>query len=455
MNVTKIRHKIPILTMIAAFALLAAGVLLIIMSGDWIEYLLLFAFTALLIVYGGIRFLQSVNRRKIKEGMIVLGVTWVAAIALMTFDIDPNAAAVVPSILVGAVALLMGILRLMICANCFINNIPGKFRNGISAIICIVFALFLLIHPIANFEFLTTVAGCYLIFYAVTMLFDAFAAIFESDLSEGRLRRRVHFAMPNIFTALKPANLVADINDMREQGKLEHGMIVMEKEQKDFDHINAEIMVHLTTQGVNKFGHVDISIGDTVFSYGTYDPSSVKLGGFISQGTMIRVSKLPYLKHCLDVQEKYVIGYGVCFSGQQLETIKEKIEETLANSTKLESEYDKAVKEGRGEDAENCKDSASNIVRLGGEVYVVQKGMFRRYFGINTNCVRFADWLLSESGIDAISFSGLRTPGAYYNMLENMFRRKSTRVVRKTAYILSKDIVLNDQLTGKKTDANI
>ena len=46
----------------------------------------------------------------------------------------------------------------------------------------------------------------------------------------------------------------------------------------------------------------------------------------------------------------------------------------------------------------------------------------------------FADWLLEGTGIDAVSAGGLRTPGAFYYMLENMFRRPNNRVIRKISY---------------------
>lgn len=440
MDVKKIKNHVPLLTLIASIAIFALGLLVLLLPDGIVEALLTLAFGLALFIYGGIRFVQSFGDKKKHEGIVALIVSWGVASVLLFMDFSIDTTAAVTSMIVGAVSLLLGILRAIISINCIINKIPGKIRNGISALLCTAFGLFLLIHPIGNFALLSTVAGFYLIFYAVTMFIDALAAMSQSDLDDNRSKRRVHMATLNIFAAVKPTRLIKQINDQIENGELENGMIVEEKSDSGFDHENIEIMVHLTTQGANKFGHVDIAIGDKIYSYGTYDESKVKFAGFVAQGSMIIVPKIPYLRYCLDYQKKYVIGFGAKMSETQLATVRRKIEETLAVSEKLESEYERAVREGR--DGSEYKDSASNIVRdVGGSVYTVKEGFFRRYFGINTNCVRFADWLLSESGIDAISFSGLRTPGSYYNMLDNMFYRKNTRVFRKIYYILSSDIV--------------
>ena len=52
----------------------------------------------------------------------------------------------------------------------------------------------------------------------------------------------------------------------------------------------------------------------------------------------------------------------------------------------------------------------------------------------------FADWLLSDTGVDAVSLGGLRTPGAFYYMLENMFYRPNNRIIRKISYYSTEHI---------------
>ena len=451
MGVKKIKNTVPLLTILGATLVLLLGLLILFLPGKTVEMLFVILVSLVLFIYGIVRLIQSFGRKKKREGFIALIITWGAAAAMVAADVGLNVMAAVPSVAVAVISLLLGVFRIAICFNCIFNHIKGGLRNGISALLCLLFGIALLIYPIASFDLLSIVAGIYLMAFSVTMYCDAAAEIRRSDLSDEKHKRRVHFVAPNILTAGKPKYLIIQINSLIKEGKLENGMLIEEKEKTEFDRINIEILVHLT-QDSNMFGHVDIAVGDTVYSYGTYDETKLKLGGFIAQGTMIVVPKMPYLKYSLDCRKKYVVGFGVCMSEQQLATVRSRIEETLAGSEKLETEYERAVREGR--DGSEYTDSASDVVRnCGGDVYTVNKGRFRSYFGINTNCVGFADWLLSESGIDAISFSSLRTPGAYYNMLDNMFRRSNTRVVRKIWYIKSEDIKHIEKLSGHSEEA--
>ncbi len=439
MKVMKVKSKLAFLTLLAAIGLFLLGVLVIILPVELVEDLIIIALIGILVVWGTTRLIQCVRIGKYPEGILAFALCWSAAIILFAYDYSQDIFAVIPSIIVGAVSLLMGIMRLLITINCIANKYKGAVRNAISAIICIGFGIFLVAHPINNFGLLSTVAGIYLIIYSITMFGDFFASVFRADMDENRTKRRVHHALPNIINAVKPANMISDINKKIQTGEVKSGMIVEEKESTDPSTVNMEILVHLTTQGANKFGHVDLALGDTIYSYGTYDSSKDKMGGFVSQGTFIIVPKIPYLKYCLDYQKKYVIGFGASLSQKQFEAVQKRIDEILSNSELFECRYEAALKEG--EDGRDLNDPASNIVRdVGGKVYTVVKGPFRRYFGINTNCVHVADWILSESGIDAISFSSLRTPGSYYAMLQNMFKRKNTRIIRKTTYILADDI---------------
>ena len=429
----------PWLTLLAALGTIAVGIGIAFLPEEIIKMGLEYIFICLLLIYGIVRSIQNFTINKLLNGFLTLSISWTLACILAYISYNLDNVTIIPCIVIGAVSMILGVIRLMICINCIATRYKGKLRNGFSALICIGFALVLFIHPIYNFSILVIVTCVYIVIYGVTMLVDFFAIVFRTDMDEERLKRRTHYAMPNVINAVKPAGMIKSINQSIENGEITNGVIVEEKEGVDCSGVNLEILVHLTTQGANKFGHVDIAMKDTVISYGTYDSSQDKMGGFVSQGTVIVVPKTTYLKFCLDYQKKYVIGFGASLSEKQYDAVQKRVDELLGYCEPFESKYETAIK--NGEDGSELKDPASNIVRdVGGKVYTVVSGPFRRYFGINTNCVHVADWLLSESGIDAISFSSLRTPGAYYAMLQGMFRRKNNRIVRKTVYVLSKDI---------------
>lgn len=434
---SKARKSWP--SLVSAILLFFGGLLLMILPDEVVEIIFALAVTAVLIVYGTVRLISCWRNNTLSRGVVTVIICYLAGFGLIGLNYKLSDIAVLPSLTVGIVSLILGIMRLLICVSCVKNKIKGAVRNGFSAVLCLAFGLFLIIHPIQNFSLLSLIAGFYMIFYAVTMLGDFIASVSKSDLNEDRISRRLHFALPNLYTAIQPARMIGEINKNRKDGKIVGGMLIERKPDTDLDTVNVEILVHLTTQGTNKFGHVDLAVKDKVYSYGTYDSSKVSLGGFVAQGTFIIVPKIPYLKYCLDYQQKYVIGFGASLSDKQLAAVQKNIEEMLSHCEPLESQYEHAVK--RGEDGSQFDDPASNIVRdVGGKVYTVVDGSFRRYFGINTNCVRVADWLLTDSGVDRLTFNAISTPGGYYSMLDNMFIRKNTRIIRKTSYIVADEI---------------
>ena len=425
-------------SLVSAILFFIGGLLLILLPNDIVERILALALSAMLFVYGTVRMIDCWKKNDLTHGVVTISICYLVGIGLIGVNFKLEGTAALPSLTVGIVFLVLGVMRLLICGSCLVNRLKGALRNGISAALCIALGLFLVIYPIKNFSLLSRLAGFYMIFYAVTMLGDFIASISGADLDENKTDRRAHFALPNLFTAFKPAQLIDEINKYREEGKIVGGMLIERKEDTDLDDVNLEILVHLTTQS-NKFGHVDLAVKDKVYSYGIYDSSKVSLGGFIAQGTFIVVPKMSYLKYCLDYQKKYVIGFGASLSEKQLANVHRNIEEMLSHCELLETPYDQAVK--RGEDGSELKDPASNLVRdVKGKVYTVVDGPFRRYFGINTNCVRVADWLLTDSGVDRLTFNAISTPGGYYSMLDHMFTRKNTRIIRRTSYIVADEI---------------
>ena len=439
MQVKHSKRKLPVLSLIFAILTLIGGFGILFLPSDIVEMIVEFAIIALLVIYGILRLVTCLQDGRTAVGIITFAVLLLAAYALIMVEVFFAELTFIPSIIVGSVSVLIGLIRLLICVNCAVNRVKGAVRNGISSFFCLVFGIAMIVHPVRNFSLLGLVCGFYLIFYSVTMFGDFFAAVLHTDMKEDRSRRRTHFAVPNLITAIQPGRMIKKINKAKAEGQLTGGMLIQQMDDGADKTANLEIMIHLTTQGANKFGHVDLAVGDKIYSYGTYDSSTVKFGGFVSQGMFIIVPKIPYLKYCLDYQQKYVIGFGAHLSDKQLSVVHDNIKKFLDNCEPFDSLYERAVK--NGEDVSSFSDPASNLVRdVGGKVYTVTKGLFRRYFGININCVRAADLLLTDTGIDRLSFSGISTPGGYYTMLDNMFKRRNTRIFRKTFYIDADEI---------------
>lgn len=444
----KTKKQRPFVTLLAALGITALGVILLFMEDETIEYLMVLIVSGILVL-GGISFMiQGFQIKRYLAGILGLLVYILIAVVLVILQYYFSIITIAPCVLIGIIAVVVGVVRAAISVNCFVNGYRGGIMNALFAIVLIVTGLLFAIAPLENIASLRYFFALYLFIFAITLLGDFYAMVTRSELEEDRLRRRTHISLPNLITAFKIKHMVKDIYKKVEDQKFEKIIIVENKENSDFDKVNLEINLHLTDPSGNQFGHMDIAIGDTVYSYGTYDKSKNKMAGFISQGTYAEIPKLPYYKYCIDNCGDYIISYCACFSDKQLKTVTDKLALFKESCVPLEFQIDHPEITTPEPDKRYGDDGESLVRFLNAKIFTVVDGSFRSYFGVSVNCVQFADWLLSDTGIDAVSKGGLRTPGAFYYMLENMFRRPHNRIIRKISYFITDNIEEVAKLEG-------
>lgn len=434
------KHRTPIITLLAALGVTALGIVLLFLEDETVEFLMVLVVSVSLVLAGISFMIQGFQLKRYVAGIVGLAAYLLVAAILILLQYFFSFITVAPCLLIGIVAVLVGVVRAAICVNCFLNGFRGGIMNGLFAIVLIVTGLFLAFYPLENFTTLRYFISFYLIVYAVTIFGDFYAEVTRSELEEDRMHRRMHIALPNLITAFKIKNMVKEIYKKIEDNNFEKKIIDEKKAGSNFETVNLEINLHLTDPSGNQFGHMDIAIGDTVYSYGTYDKSKNKLAGFISQGTYAEIPKLPYYKYCIDNCGDYLISYGACFSEKQLQTVKDRIAmfKEYCEPLELKIEHPEIT---TPEPGKRYGDSGENLVQfVNAKIFTVVSGAFKSYFGVNINCVQFADWLLADTGIDAVSLGGLRTPGAFYYMLENMFHRPHNRIIRKISYFSTDNI---------------
>ena len=64
----------------------------------------------------------------------------------------------------------------------------------------------------------------------------------------------------------------------------------------------------------------------------------------------------------------------------------------------------------------------------------MKKGRFKYYFTFYSNCVKYADSIVGQAGIDILNLNGIISPGAYFNYFDGEYRRKNSIVISKTVY---------------------
>lgn len=434
------KQRKPIITLLSALGVTLMGIVILFLEDETVEYFLALIVSVSLL-FGGISFMvQGFRIKKYLVGILGLLLYLIVAIVLIVLQYFFSFITIMPCLFIGIIAVIVGVVRAAICVNCFMNGFRGGIMNGFFAIVLVLSGLLIVFSPLESFVTLRYIISIYLFIYAITLFGDFYAEITRSELEEDRMHRRTHIALPNLITAFKIKNMVKDIYKKIEDNKFEKRIIVENKENSAFDTINLEINLHLTDPSGNQFGHMDIAIGDTVYSYGTYDKSKNKMAGFISQGTYAEIPKLPYYKYCVDNCGDYILSYGASFSEKQLKTVMDRITKFKEYCEPLEFEIEHP-EITTPEPGKRYGDSGENLVQfLNAKIFTVFDGSFKSYFGVNVNCVQFADWLLADTGIDAVSAGGLRTPGAFYYMLENMFHRSNNRIIQKISYFSTENI---------------
>ena len=117
MQVLQVKKKTPWLLLLAAIGLLALAILLLVSPEAWVETLLLISTCAILVIYGAVRMLECSRKKEDLKGLFTILITWGIAAALLTLDIQKDIFALVPSIIVGSVSLILGVMRLLIMVN--------------------------------------------------------------------------------------------------------------------------------------------------------------------------------------------------------------------------------------------------------------------------------------------------------------------------------------------------
>lgn len=424
MEIKYVKYTSPVLTLLQGLLLLLGGGFLLTQDAQ-VSLNLFIGAGVLLLVVGGIR--EAVSMLEVQNR---LG----AILSLGFFLVQAGIFGAFSWIFVGMLQIALAImfywlalLRLCICIHMLVSGVPGFLRTlvslGISLVLGTVFAFSP--SPEKNSAAML-VLGVYLILTGLNLLGRFLAAVLGSDLVDDRTRRRLYFAMPNVVTIPITMQFLRRCNAYLAEHPQEK-TIVEEITGPHPGKVNLEVMVHTSRKPGKQLGHVDVALDGKVFTFGNYDPRLNRIGGCVTGGVFAVLPREEYIHLCMTDQEKYIVSFGCVLSRQQLEAVRAKIADIYADTEPLTVAPEaEDLREG---------DGAVSFVRIGGDVRRVVRGPFKTYFVIASNCVRLADSIIGAAGFDRISRSAMASPGAYLCMLDNMFYRKNTRVIRRTIYL--------------------
>ena len=400
-------HKLLRLNYIAfTIILLTLGINVLIFNEKLYKFTVVLILIALLI--DALRqFIKLIVKKEITlvNSALIIGSVIAISIMLMYKNIPYSFFPIV----LGAYAILNGIVKFVYAAVLFVNKFRGRLFNMLLSLLFFAIGIVLVFSPLMHLKISLCFLGSYLILLGLSYLYEYYKDVKHIDKTN--LRRNLRVPIPSIVEAFLPYAFLKQIDNS-----------IKLYENKTNEETDLEILIQVTDKGYGKFGHVDLFYNNQVYSFGNYDPDSRKLGLVIGDGVIIKAPKKEYISFCVKDLDKTILGYGIKLNDKQKGAVQKEI-------AKVEDNLIKYVPTG------HKKAYGETIIRKAkATLYKFKKGKFTKYVLLGCNCAHFIDRILGKAGSDILKINGLMNPGTYYEYLENEFNKKNSVVIERTIY---------------------
>lgn len=254
-------------------------------------------------------------------------------VALAIFlSTHPNSLPISLSILFGIWILINAIGKFLYAVQLWQTKSRGKFKTLFEGVIFTLFSVSLFTSPVEGAASLTSWLGLYCLVSGFFLLIDARREWLGTDIKGKRIRQRMRIKPPVLLTSLMPMNLLRILDDPDEEAEIAQWT----RKETILPDAKPDLMIflHLSKNTAMGFGHMDIALDGTVYSYGNYNAASTRLFGILSDGVLVKTDLNAYIPFCLQYEKKRLIGYGVILTAEQKASIHRKIDNFLGESTR-------------------------------------------------------------------------------------------------------------------------
>lgn len=247
------------------------------------------------------------------------------------------------------------------------------------------------------------------------------------DAVQGGYRHLFHYQhrplripLPFVLTLFMPYQLLTRLQLYLEKG---HDRDLIVKEFIQGEKTDIEVLIHTGHSLFSRIGHIDLAYKGIVYSFGNHDANSRKTGDMIGKGILLMVNLNQYIQ-MLNRYHITVISFGLKLNDSQLKSFEAQIEKLLNQAHPVELSTANQSQEFVGR----------LLFHSNARFFEFHKGPFQTYFLFGTNCVLFVDYLLWKSGLDMMIFSGVMTPGTYFDYLNREYQNLGSRVVSRKIF---------------------
>ena len=320
----------------------------------------------------------------------------------------------------------------------FKDGNTGYLTDFTFGLLYLVFGLILIFSPIKNINVVMIIIGTYILMLGITFMFDAIDFVLPKKYRHG-LRRHIRISLPVIIEAILPYAILREINYNLDKDTYGDDFVFEEKSEDVEPDI--ELLVHMSNNGFNRTGHLDICYNNKIISYGSYEELKLKFFKTIGDGVLFTTDRKKYIPFCIEHSKKTLCVFGLKLTDKQKEAIDKTIDNLFEDLIPWDPPYVEALKENDSKkkkkkiNQNDYKDYASRLYQAtNANFYKFKKGKFKRYFVVGNNCSKLADYIIGKSGIDVLKFYGIITPGAYYEYLNREFQKKNSMVISRKIY---------------------
>lgn len=379
----------------------------------------------------GFMYFVSIFLKTTENRLKHLGIGFLCVLGGIALYLAPQFFKVTFNLVAGILGMLIGVLVLLNALKLRNDGAPWIYTlltAGVYIVLGIVMVFF------ANQGRLFSVLlGIYLILFSFNIFGDALVSLMGNNDGAQKVKKHVRVSLPVVIAAFLPIRLLKKVNKLVEE---EPDTLLMLSDQKKEKTTDLEIFIHTREGLIPGMGHVDISMGDTVYSYGNYDDATWKMGGFFADGVMVEMDKEAHIKQALDVEKKILMAYGLFLTPEHKQGAQDKLNEMVQDLLPWEPLAEQAEKgkiEGKPED---FNDTSSQLYKdAGARFYKFRFGNpFKTYYALGTNCVKLVDTVVGKTGIDLLRINGIITPGTYLDYLDRLYERGDSIVVSRTLY---------------------
>ena len=375
----------------------------------------------LIISLGGISLLLNILKTKrIKDILLSLSTL---GIGIFFYNNKRKFLSLFP-IMFGIYMLVNGIIK-FVTYVVFKKVENENFYNVLlGSVIDFIFSYIMIKEPSENIDNLTIILGIYIILFGVTYAKDFLKEIFPDIMKKKRKKR---ITLPIIVSSMMPYGVLLKINNALNS----YETPVKVKNKKVSGNVDLEIFIHVKDTAIGRFGHADLCYKGMVYSYGCYDEKSKKLFESLGNGTLFKTSERDkYLKFCTTNSDKTIFAFGITLTDKEKEKIEKRLKE-LEDDT-----YPWNPKE-----SEKNSYAQKLVKKTKAKFYKFKNSNYKTYFLMSTNCVKLVDDVVGTTGSDLLTINGVITPGAYYEYLENEFKKKNSNVITKQIYSKEKKAI--------------